>query len=140
MIPNPSILILEDEEQRIAKFLFAVQKLAKNLEVHIWREAPLMIAECRPFLETCQLISLDHDLNPVAGVSRDPGTGLDVARFLAEARPNCPIIIHTSNVEARWSMHNEFRFVNIHAEIVGPIGDNWIDESWLPRATSLLRK
>jgi FixJ family two-component response regulator len=138
MSPVNNILILDDEETRIAQFRGAISKLGSNFDVHFWREAPKMVAECGPLLSNCCLISLDHDLNSADGGSQDPGTGMDVARFLAELRPACPIIIHTSNNDARWSMHNEFRFANMNAEIVGPIGENWIIESWLPRALTLL--
>ena len=37
------------------------------------------------------LISLDHDLNPSPGAKTDPGTGMDVARFIGDFLPVCPV-------------------------------------------------
>ena len=111
-----------------------------------WPDRPLVayfsaeygIAECLPVLPECCLISLDHDLNPMPRVSQDPGTGLEVAELLARQQSVCPVILHTSNAERRWSMHNEFRFGHWSVEIVPPIGDDWIPGSWLSRARALI--
>jgi hypothetical protein len=97
-----------------------------------------MISECATsFKDTC-LISLDHDLVAQPGALNDPGTGLEVAEFLARHKPVCPIILHTSNNERRWSMHNELRFAGWTVEIVGPLKTDWIRKSWLPKAKDLI--
>jgi ADP-ribosylglycohydrolase len=93
-----------------------------------------MIAECEVFFPTAVLISLDHDLNPPPGATTDPGTGLDVAKFLAACRPACPLIIHSTNADRAYSMHNELRFADWIAERVGPIGSDWIEILWLRKA------
>jgi len=77
------------------------------------------------------LISLDHDLNPMPGVTTDPGTGLDVAQFLGDFLPVCLVLIHTSNMDRVWTMHNELRFAGWIVDRVGPIGTDWIETSWL---------
>src|SRR5215212_913141 len=97
MNARKTILILEDNDERIAAFEKTVTLLGDDFELKIWRDAPSMIAECERFFSTTVLISLDHDLNPVAGATTDPGTGLEVAIFLAQLRPVCPVIIHTTN-------------------------------------------
>ena len=77
-----TVLILEDDEDRVRGFRSAVASLGREFGVRIWRDAPTMIAESPAcFAEAC-LISLDHDLQAVAGAA-DPGTGLDVAEFLS---------------------------------------------------------
>ncbi len=106
------ILILEDNDERIAGFEAAVAKLGDGFELKIWQDAYSMIAECEVFFPTVALISLDHDLNPQPEVTTDPGTGLDVAKFLAACRPVCPLIIHSTNVDRAYSMHNELRFAD----------------------------
>lgn len=84
------------------------------------------------------MISLDHDLNPQPGAAQDPGTGLEVAKFLTECRPVCPLIIHSTNADRAYSMHNELRFADWIAERVGPIGNDWIEKMWLPKTREFL--
>lgn len=135
-----TILILEDNEERIAAFRTAVSAFGREFEVVIWRDAPSMIAECERYFRTAALICLDHDLNPAPGAIDDPGTGLEVAQFLADFLPVCPVLIHSSNTERVYSMHNELRFSKWHAERVGPIGQDWIPTTWLRSATRLLNE
>ena len=59
-----TILILEDNGDRIAGFKVAVAKLGNDFDLKIWRDAPSMIAECEAFFPAAALISLDHDLDP----------------------------------------------------------------------------
>jgi hypothetical protein len=120
------ILILEDNEGRIRNFQSAVKFLNGNFSQQIWFDAPSMISDLPSFLDRAVLISLDHDLNPQPNILADPGTGLEVAEFLAKQKPICPVIIHSTNYEKAWSMHNELRFGGWIVERVGPIGDDWI--------------
>src|SRR5580698_4503000 len=99
-----SILILEDSEDRIAGFKKAVAELGGHYDLKIWHDAPSMMAECEQLFPNAALISLDHDLNPQPGATVDPGTGLDVAQFLADFLPVCPVLIHTSNTDRAYSM------------------------------------
>ncbi|MEK7779910.1 MAG: ADP-ribosylglycohydrolase family protein [Verrucomicrobiota bacterium] len=133
-----TILILEDNDERIAAFQKAVAALGDGFELKVWRDAPSMIAECEPFFPTTALISLDHDLNPMPGATVDPGTGVDVARFLGDFMPVCPVLIHSSNTDRVYSMHNELRFAGWMVDRVGPIGADWIETSWLRSARRLL--
>lgn len=133
-----TIIILEDNEERISQFQLAVSTLGAEFHLRLWRDAPTLIAECHPYLAEACLISLDHDLHPAPGVTADPGTGLDVAEFLGCREPVCPVIVHTSNNECRWSMYNALRFGKWQVEIVSPIGGAWIQSSWLPRARLLI--
>lgn len=135
---SKTILILEDNDERIAAFQKAVATLGDGFELRVWRDAPSMIAECEAFFPTTALISLDHDLNPMPGAKVDPGTGVDVARFLGDFMPVCPVLIHSSNTDRVYSMHNELRFSGWMADRVGPIGTDWIETSWLRSARRLL--
>jgi hypothetical protein len=112
--------------------------LGSDVRMRLWHDAPTMARECLSVLPECCLISLDHDLHPMPGAAQDPGTGLEIAELLGQQPPVCPVIIHTSNTERRWSMHNEFRFGKWQVGIVPPIGDQWILRSWLPRARALI--
>ena len=134
-----SILILEDNDERIREFRAAVAQLGDSYDLRLWVDAPTMIAECTPHLSAACLISLDHDLVPQSDSAPDPGTGLEVAEFIAAQEPSCPIILHTTNHERRWSMHNALRFGGWSIEIVPPF-DNaaWIQTSWLRMARTLI--
>src|SRR6266542_2628728 len=133
-----TILILEDNDERIAAFQKTVPALGEGFDLKVWRDAPSMCAECDAYFPRAAMISLDHDLNPMPGVITDPGTGLDVAQFLGDFLPACPVLIHTSNMDRVWSMHNELRFAGWIVDRVGPLGADWIEKSWLQRVRQLL--
>lgn len=133
-----TILILEDNEERIVAFQKAVASLGGGFEPKIWRDAVSMCAECERYFVSAALISLDHDLNATPGCAGDPGCGLDVAQFLADFPAACPVLIHSSNTERVYSMQNEFRFAGWIVDIVGPLGTDWIETSWLKSARELL--
>ena len=97
-----------------------------------------MIAECAEFFPSAALICLDHDLNPQPGVTTDPGTGLDVTKFIGDFLPVCPVLIHSSNTDRVYSMHNELRFAGWMVDRVGPLGTDWIGTTWLKRVRELL--
>src|SRR5258708_3185790 len=133
-----TILILEDNDERIIAFQKVIAALATDLAVKVWRDALSMCSECEEFFSNAVLIPLDHDLNPQPRATRDPGTGLDAAQFLGDFLPVCPILIHSSNTDRVWSMHNELRFAGWIVDRIGPLGDDWIETSWLRRIHELL--
>jgi ADP-ribosylglycohydrolase len=63
---------------------------------------------------------------------------MDVARFLGDFPPVCPVLIHSSNTDLVWSMHNELRFAGWIVDRIGPLGTDWITTSWLTRVRQLL--
>jgi ADP-ribosylglycohydrolase len=133
-----TILILEDNDERVVAFRKAIAGLGDDCELKVWHDAPTMIAECEAFFPRADLITLDHDLNPRLGSAvMDPGTGLDVARFLGDFIPVCPVLLHSSNTERVYSMLNELRFAGWMVDRIGPVGTDWIETSWLRRAREL---
>src|SRR4051794_35398727 len=88
------LLMLEDDRERIVRFTAALKAVDPSVPLVIWRSAKTMIREVEPFLASARLISLDHDLEPWDGDVEDPGDGIDVAKFLAERSPVCPVIVH----------------------------------------------
>lgn len=135
-----TILLLEDNTERIKAFQEVIKSLGKDYEFKIWRDAPSMCADCANYFATTVLISLDHDLNPQPGALTDPGTGLDVARFLGDFMPVCPVLIHSTNVDRVWSMHNELRFAGWNVDRIGPLGSDWIEKSWFTIARDLIAR
>jgi hypothetical protein len=138
MSTTRTILILEDNDERIAGFQKTVTELNGGFELKIWRDAHSMIAECAEFFLSAALICLDHDLNPQPGIITDPGTGLDVTKFLCDFLPVCPALIHSSNTDRVYSMHNELRFAGWMVDRVGPLGADWIETTWLRRVRELV--
>ena len=120
-----TLLLLEDNAERIAAFENVLAELGGDWQIRVWRDAPTMLVECVDCFSDTHLISLDHDLNPQPGATVDPGTGLEVAKLLASHFPFCPVIIHSTNADRAWSMHNELRFGGWTVERFGPIGDDW---------------
>lgn len=133
------ILILEDNADRIAGFQRVISTLNPALSVRIWKDASEMIAQAAELLPQTILISLDHDLNRESETSVDPGTGLEVAIYLSKLPAVCPIILHSSNFERVWSMHNELTHAGWQVERVGPLGQDWIETSWLNKVRNLLQ-
>jgi ADP-ribosylglycohydrolase len=133
-----SILILEDDDNRITGFQKVVAELGEGFNLKIWRDAPSMMAECEPFFANAALFSLDHDLNPQPGATTDPVTGLEVAQFLADFLPVCPVLIHSSNTNRAYSMLNELRFSGWMVDRVGPLGVDWISSTWQRGIRTLL--
>jgi ADP-ribosylglycohydrolase len=133
-----TLLLLEDNAERLTAFKEAVRELGPDWQIRAWRDAPSMLAECEDYFSETHLISLDHDLNPQPGATCDPGTGLHIAKMLGSHFPFCPVIIHSTNADCAWSMHNELRFGGWTVERYGPIGDDWFRKIWLPKARELL--
>jgi hypothetical protein len=131
-----TILILEQNKERRSAF----EKLAPafGMRVKFWDDAARMQAECEKYFDDAALISLEHDLDAQPGSNSDPGTGLDVARFLAEREPVCPVIVHTANTDRSFSIYNELRFANWLVDRVAPISDSWINKHWARKARELL--
>lgn len=135
-----TIILLEDNPERVRQFESAVAGLDEGYRLRVWRDAARMMGECHADLADVALISLDHDLNKEKDDSPDPGDGVQVAEFLARLPKLCPVILHTSNSERVWSMHNAFRFGGWQTEQVMPFGDDWIIRNWLPKARTLLEQ
>ena len=95
-----------------------------------WRDAHRMAAEVGPYLAEARLISLDHDLEPEAADSPDPGDGVVVAKALVRFPQPCPLLIHSSNGTRSDWMAGEFELAGWEYVRVAPIGERWIEEYW----------
>jgi len=137
---NSMLLMLEDNAERVERFRAVLQRIKPPLEFRWWRNAWRMIDEVEPFLPFVKIISLDHDLDPEDGTSSDPGSGWEVAKYLANMPPICPVIIHTSNKErANWMM-GEFELGGWEHHRLPPLGDDWIEHDWRRLVCRLLKK
>lgn len=132
------LLMLEDDSERLSRFTKSLAMIDPSLRLVIWRSARRMVREVEPYLASARLISLDHDLEPQQGDLEDPGDGIEVARFLAERAPVCPVIVHSSNgTRADW-MIGEFELGGWDFRRVAPIGEDWIEAYWLAVVEELL--
>lgn len=124
------ILILEDNQERIDAFKEVLSEF-KDLDLHIWKAANTFINEVDSYLDGTDIISLDHDL--VSEDGTDPGDGLEVAEYLKNKKPICPIIIHSTNINRSWSMHRELTDGKWEVERHPPVsmGVEWIYQNWI---------
>lgn len=133
------LLILDDDMSRINAFLRAGGMPAISMEVKYWASSRSMIAELPMYLRAARLISLDHDLYTESETDPDPGTGREVAEFLARIEPVCPVLIHSSNTNAAWGMYNALEAARWPVELVSHLSEpDWVLERWLPVAVAAL--
>ena len=134
-------LVLEDNPKRTEAFQNAAKLFGKSEEVRIWRIAAQMIQELPGLLPGATLLSLDHDLYKQDESDPNPGCGRDVANFLARQKPLCPVIIHSTNTDAAWGMHNELTSAGWEVEIIHHLDEaDWIEVRWLALAQKLTAK
>lgn len=134
------LLMLEDDRERIERFAETLKAIDPLLPLVIWRSARKMIREVEDFLSSARVISLDHDLEPQDGEEDDPGDGIEVARFLAERAPVCPVIVHSSNGARSDWMIGEFELGGWDYNRVAPIGEDWIEAHWRIVVRKLLKR
>jgi hypothetical protein len=129
------IAILEDNQERKAAMLHCLEDKFYQFEKRFFDTPAEMIDFLKVHLPETIAISLDHDLELIPagnGKTLDPGTGREVADFLAGQDPSCPVIIHSSNSSAATGMEMALREANWATYRVCPCGDlEWIPGSWL---------
>jgi hypothetical protein len=132
----PKIAILEDNKDRAAVMRDRLADRFRQYEVRVFDESATMIRFLGEYLADTVVISLDHDLEMIPGPDghcTDPGTGREVADFLAGRKPACPVILHTTNSDAAAGMEMVLRDARWKTRRVVPFGDlEWIDTLWFP--------
>ena len=130
------IAILEDNEERCNAMRTVLQDRFPQYPIRFFATAAEMIRYLRLHLPNMIAIALDHDLDLIAGgVNRlfDPGTGRDVADYLATEDAVCRVVIHTTNQPAAEGMEQALRDAGWRTKRVIPYGDlEWIPEIWFP--------
>jgi CheY-like chemotaxis protein len=130
------IVILEDNDDRRAHMRDCLQDQFPQHELRFFVSATDMLSHLQSSgLDGLRLIVLDHDLEllPAAdGQLVDPGTGRDVADYLAAQAPVCPIVIHTTNAPAGVGMQTVLEEAGWTVTRVVPYGSHeWIGQTWL---------
>jgi hypothetical protein len=127
------IAVLEDNEERIATMRRVLVDKFPFFESQFSRTAPEQIAWLQLHAESVICLCLDHDLDPPADNSGDPGTGRDVVEVLIRGDATFPVIVHTTNAHAGLAMMELLNEHHWSAIRVMPYEDlRWIAESWLP--------
>ncbi len=130
------IVILEDDKGRAEAMLDRLADRFYQFE-HVFFDSA---AEVKEYLENqfddVIALSLDHDLElkvDAAGATHDPGTGREVADYLATRRPLFPVVIHSTNHLAATGMEMVLKEAGWRTCRVSPYGDlQWVHESWFP--------
>ncbi|HEX5104806.1 MAG TPA: cyclic-phosphate processing receiver domain-containing protein [Pirellulaceae bacterium] len=134
------IAVLEDNDDRIAamercladKFPFFERKFFRTASDTIdWLGENMGVVIC---------LCLDHDLEPPADrPTCEPGTGRDVAEFLAGVEPCFPVVLQTTNAFAGIAMEAMLGEQGWRVERVMPYEDLvWVAEAWLPTVRQVI--
>src|SRR4051794_39093579 len=123
------LLMLEDNADRVERFTNALRAIDPSAPLLVWRDAKTMIREVGQHLPAAQVISLDHDLEPLED-GTDAGDGLEVVKFLVSQPIIRPVVIHSSNGERSTWMAGEFDLAGWRHWRVLPVGDDWVELDW----------
>jgi putative addiction module component (TIGR02574 family) len=131
-----TILVLEDNDERRAAMRSRLLVEYPSVTIRFFTTAAEAIHEIGRWKEEIAVISLDHDLDMIEIDSRrtlDPGSGRDVADYLAAQRPFCSVVIATTNTAAGTGMEQALGESGWWTKRVHPFGDlEWVDEVWAP--------
>jgi CheY-like chemotaxis protein len=132
--PAMKILILEDNVDRQAAMQACLRDRFYQYEHVFFDDTKKMLAHLEADLSDSLIISLDHDLEIRSkrnGKAVDPGSGRDIANFLDDKAPTCPVIIATTNSAAGDAMEFALREAHWQTHRVHPWGDlEWITTQW----------
>jgi hypothetical protein len=140
MLVDPRfVAILEDHPERAARMRRVLAEILPAFNVIIFESAASMIRWLEDSMRYTVLICLDHDL--IAHDGRDPGTGRLVVNYLATLQCTCPVIVHTSNLQAAPGMMCMLREAGWICSYVTPSdGFEWIGKDWLEEVEQYQRR
>ena len=128
------IAIHEDNAERREAMQRCLTDRFYTFSHHFFDESGDMIRFLRDHLAETIAISLDNDLElkPAAdGRMIDPGSGVEVAEFLATREPVCPVIIHTTNSSAAEKSKGLLEAAGWRTRRIVPFDDmSWIEADW----------
>lgn len=134
----PVLPVLEDDEGRRTAMREAWNDA--ELPLTFFATAAEMIRFLTVEWDRVAAVSLDHDLEMIEGAPGarfDPGSGRDVADFLAGRSPAFRVVVASTNVPASVGMVAVLEESGWSVERITPYGDlEWVDEVWLPAMKS----
>jgi hypothetical protein len=144
IVLKPCVVILEGNPARIELMKPVLAEVLPQFEHVFFKTAPEMIAWLDEGLARAVFISLDHDLDSVVPVYLqpfDPDCGQDVVEYLACKPSVCPVIVHTANTGAGWSMLHALRNADwIVSRVYPSDGMNWILTDWASDIRAYVRR
>jgi DNA-binding NtrC family response regulator len=134
MLMARKIAILEDNADRQAVMRRCLADRFYTFDAHFFDESAEMIRFLDEHLDETLVISLDNDLELKPGPNGrllDPGSGLEVAEYLAGRGMVCPVIIHTTNGRAAEAMTDMLHAAHWRTQRVIPFDDmRWVESDW----------
>jgi hypothetical protein len=127
------IAVLEDNLDRREAMRVCLKDRFSHFDLRFFAIPKEMTRFFDDHLSETIAISLDHDLDlqPEAGRLTDPGTGREVADYLAGHHPVCPVILHSTNSLAASGMELVLREAGWQTFRVVPFDDLvWIATDW----------
>jgi hypothetical protein len=130
------IVVLEENEDRQAVMRACLADRFYMYDIRFFDDASATIDFLDAHLADTLVVSLDNDLELKPGPDGrwlDPGSGRQVAEYLAGKEPTCPVIIHTSNTHAAAGTATLLRAAGWKTRRVVPFEDTrWIETDWFP--------
>ena len=130
------IAVLEDNLDRREAMRVCLKDRFSHFDLRFFASPKEMTRFFDDHLSETIAISLDHDLDlqsDAEGRLTDPGTGREVADYLAGHHPVCPVILHSTNSLAASGMESILRQASWQTFRVVPFADlAWIASDWLP--------
>lgn len=130
------IAILEDNQERQTAMRRCLEDRFYQFDARFFDSAIRMVNFLDAHLDDTILICLDHDLELQGGSEGgigDPGSGREVADYLAQKPPVCPVVIHTTNAPAAVGMEMVLHEAHWTTFRVLPFDDlEWIPVQWFP--------
>jgi len=132
-----AIAVLEDDDRRADAMREEFSRLFPTGEAIFFDDATGMVAWLEDNLPSVSLLCLDHDLGPNRqreDAIFDPGSGRQVANFLATREPSCSVVIHSANANSAYGMQFVLEEAGWSVERVIPFDDlAWVRTEWSGR-------
>jgi CheY-like chemotaxis protein len=129
------VVILEDNPDRVRVMRDCLEDRFSRFECRFFDDPAETMEYLEANLAETVLIGLDHDLElkeAPSGKMIDPGTGREVADYLAGKPAVCPVVIHTTNAPAAAGMEMVLKDARWKTYRVVPFDDlEWIPTDWL---------
>lgn len=130
------IVILEDDNRRVEAMRDRLVDRFYQFEHVFFDSATDLKRYLEDHLNEVIVFSLDHDLElkvDAFGKTHDPGTGREIAEYLARHEAVCPVIIHSTNYLGSIGMETVLKEAGWRTCRVTPFDDlNWIHDAWFP--------
>jgi hypothetical protein len=130
------IVILEDDERRAEAMRDRLADRFRQFDLLFFDTANEMKEYLESHFHDVIAVSLDHDLElkvDTVGQVHDPGTGREIADYLAGRRPSFPVIIHSTNSFGAIGMESVLQDAGWETYRVSPFDDlQWVHDSWFP--------